>query len=112
MHAADAIGLRQIGDRPGDAQDAGIAARRQPHRFGCLREQGSSGIVGRGHRLQQVAVDLGIGPRSVTGVAGGLDRARGGDPRRDLGRSFGRRRQDEVGGADRLDFDVEVDPVP
>ena len=40
--------------------------------------------------------------RRVTGVARGLDRARRRDPRGDLGRAFGRRRQDEVGGADRL----------
>ena len=38
MQPRDAIAPRQIGDGARDAEDAGVAARGEPHRLGGLRE--------------------------------------------------------------------------
>jgi hypothetical protein len=73
------------------------AAGGETHRLGGLGEQAAARLVRPRHFLQPLAVDLGVGPDALAFVASGLDGAGGGDPAADLGRSFGRRRQDEVG---------------
>ena len=111
MHPADTLDTRQIRDGPGDAQHPGVAACGHARRFGCLSEQAAAGLVRRGDRVEQRAVRFRIGTRRLSGIARGLNRAGGGDPCGDLGRSFLGRRQDEVGGTDRGDFDMQVDAV-
>lgn len=88
---------RQVSDRPRDAQDAGITTRREPHRLGRLGKQLAPGLIRCRHRLQQHAVDLGVGADRVIGIAVRLQRPRRRNPGRHLGRTLGRRRQDQVG---------------
>jgi two-component system response regulator AlgR len=90
VHAADVFRAGQVGNGAGHAQDAGIAARRKPHRLGRLEQQLPSGLVGRGKALQQVAVQFGIVAPSRAFQPGGLAGAGGGHPRGDLLRSFRR----------------------
>lgn len=111
MDAADRLCPGKVRDRPRHAQHPRIAARRQPHRLGRLREQMAPRLVGGGYGFEQLAVDLGIGARLVPGIARRLDRTRRGDARRDLGAALGGRRQDEVGGAHRAHLDMQVDTV-
>ena len=61
MDAPYPLTARQIGNRPRHAENAGIATCGQPHRFCRLRKQLAAGLVGRGDRLEQIAVDLRIG---------------------------------------------------
>ena len=58
-----------------------IAARRQPHRLGGLREQLAARFVGGRDRIEQFAVGFGIGADAVGGVARRLDGAGGGRTR-------------------------------
>ncbi len=76
---------RQIGDRAGDAEDAGVAARRQPHCLCGLGEELAACIVGRGDRFQHGAVGFGIRPRRNISIARRLDGAGGGDAGSDFG---------------------------
>lgn len=86
MDATNCFGPGQIGERAADAQHAVVAARREAHRVGGLREQLAAGLVGRRDRLEQLAVGLGIGADAVViGIAFRLDPARGGDARGDVG---------------------------
>lgn len=101
----------EIGDRPRDPEHAGIAARRQPHRLGRLGQQGAPGIVGSSHRLEQIAIGLGIGAGGFVGVTPRLDLPRRHDAPRDFRRSLGGWWQNEIGGADRLNLDVQVDAI-
>lgn len=111
MDATNGFAAGQIGNRAGDAKDAGIAPRGQAHRLGGLREQSPPGLVRRCDRIQQCTIRLCIGASRVVAVAIGLDRARGSNPDRDLRRALCRRREDQVGGADRLHVDMEVDSI-
>ncbi|PAV66404.1 hypothetical protein WR25_15785 [Diploscapter pachys] len=111
MDAPHVVRASQIGDGARDAQHAGVATRRHTRRFGGLREQAAAGFVGGCDRVEQRAVRLGVGPRRLPRIACALDRAGGRDARGDLGRSFLGRRQDEVGGADRSNLDMQVDAV-
>ena len=52
MKPGDGLGGFQIGQRPGDAQDPVIAARRQMHAFGRFDQQGAARGVGRGDFFQ------------------------------------------------------------
>lgn len=111
VDAADCLAVREVGDGTADAEDPGIAAGRQPHRFRGLGEKPSAGFVGRGDGIEQCAIRLRIRADRVVAVTVGLDRPGRGNAGGDFGRAFGRWRQDQVGGADRLDVDVQVDPV-
>ena len=70
----------KISNRSGDAQNAGIAPRSEPHYLRSLREQFASGFVGRGDPFEQFTVCLSIGTRAVLFIARGLDGARCGNP--------------------------------
>lgn len=111
MDPHDATAARQIGNRPRHAQYARIPAGRQTHHFCGLGKQPPPWLVGRCMFLKQLAIDFGIGARAVCAVAGTLDIAGGSNAGADFSTSFGGRRKDEIGGADRGDIDVEVDPV-
>lgn len=97
MHPAHRLRAAEVCDRAGDSQHPRIAARGQAHRFGGAGEELARGFVGGGEALQRLAVDLGIGAGLDIGIALGLERAGGGDPCRDLLRSFGGRGQGQVG---------------
>ena len=91
-----------------------VSARREPHRIGGIAQEGQARSLGLRHLFEGRAVRGGIGAhvrQSERRVARGLDVARPGDARGDLGTAFGRRRQDQVGGAHRRDFDVQIDAV-
>ena len=85
MDAADAAALRQIGYRAGNSQNTRIAARRQPHGFGGLREQCLAGIIGRRMGGKNIAVDLRIATRFFSRQPVGLPLSCSGNPRRDIG---------------------------
>ena len=77
-------------------------------------QQRAPRVVGSGDILEQASVAIGIGARSrmlQRGEALGLDRPRRGDAGANLGASFRRRRQHEVGGGDRRHLDLQIDAV-
>ena len=88
-----------------------IAAGRQPHPFRRLCEQRPARLVGRRYRVEQWAIGFRIGPDRLVGITGRLGVAGGGDAGGDLGRALCRWRQGQVGGAYRLNLDMEVDAV-
>lgn len=59
------------------------------HRFGRVPEQLSAGIIGRCHRIEMIAVCLGIGAGAPSLITSGLNLTRCRDARGDLRRSFG-----------------------
>ena len=83
MDSADLLGAGEVGDGAGDAEHAVEAARGEAHRRGGIGEELAAGLVGRRDPVEQLAVGLGVGARTVAVVAIGLDLPRGGDaPRR------------------------------
>lgn len=111
MNPPHLVRSRQIGDRPAGSQDPRVAPRGQPHGFGSLHKQPPSGFVRSGVGFEQVGVEFGVGACLRALQARRLYLTRPGDAGGDFGASFGRRRQGEIGGADRIDFDVKVDPI-
>src|SRR5690349_1579130 len=85
MNAADLLGAGKIGDGAGDAQHAMEASRREPHRGRGVREQLAPWLIGCRDAVQQFAVGLCIGARTMAIVAVGLDLAGGGNAASDLG---------------------------
>ena len=95
-------------------EDAVEAARREAHRVGGLAHEGEPLAVRPGDLLEHLRRAGGVGRdpgKPEIDIALRLPPARRGDPRRDLGRAFGRRRQHHVGGGDRRHLDDEVDAV-
>ncbi|TCP94159.1 hypothetical protein C8J42_101617 [Sphingomonas sp. PP-CE-1A-559] len=111
MNTADRLAAREIGDGAGHPEDAGVAARGQTHRFGGLSEKFATGFVWRGNAVEQRAIRLCVRAYRVVAVSLGLDRPGGGNASGNLSRAFGRRRENQVGGADSLYVDVKVDSV-
>lgn len=111
MESADGFTAGKIGDGATDAEDPRVAARGQVHRFGRLCEQSTTGVVRRGHDIEQRAIGLCIRTNRVVAIAFRLERASGGDADGDLDRPLGWWWENQISGADRLDVDVKVDPV-
>ena len=111
MSTADHFGPGHIGNCPRDAQHPGIAARGEAHRFGGLQQQRAARFVRGGVGIEQVAVQFGIGAPPGAFEPPVLHPARRCDPRRNLGRTFGRGGQCQVADTDRVNLDMEVDPV-
>ena len=100
MRAAHGGGTVEVGDGAGELQHPVIAARRKGEAFGGFAHQGLRAGVGRGQFLDRARRRGGVGGdagKADRGIALGLLGALGGDAAGDLGRAFGRRRQDEVG---------------
>jgi len=111
VDAAHGLASGEVGYRPRHPQYPRIAARRQPHRFAGLCEQALAGFVWGGMRLEQFAVEFGIAAPCSAAQSFGLHLPRRQYPRGDLFGAFRWRRQDKVGGADRLNLDMQVDAV-
>ena len=60
VNATDLSGAGEVGDGPGDAEDAMEASRREPHRGRRVREQLAARLVGRRDLVEQFAVGLGV----------------------------------------------------
>ena len=114
MHAADLLGVVEIGKRARNAQDAMISACGKPHGVSGIAQQRKAGRVRSRHVLERraercgVTADVGQPHRRIA-----LRLARA-SPRHALGHfpaSFRRRRQDQIDGGHRRHFDVQVDAV-
>ena len=81
MNPSDMVVAGEVRNRPCHAQDAGIAARRKPHRLSRLCQQLSPGLIRRANLCQQIAVNFGIGSKPSLRVAVGLPVPRGTNPR-------------------------------
>lgn len=111
MDAAGGFRARQIGNRARHAQQAGKAARRQPHFFRRIHQQRAPRIVGRGEPVQRLAIQRGIIAHMGAVQARILHRTRGADAGGDVPAPLGRGRQGKVAGGDRLHLDMQVDTV-
>ena len=111
MDAADLIGAGEISDGACDTQDTMEASCRQAHRCGRVGQELAPGIVRSPDTVEQLPIRLGIGPYTRPAIAVGLNLARRRHPSRDLGASFGGRRQGQIGGGDTLHVDMQIDPV-
>ena len=114
VHAADTVLAIEISQGTGDAQHAVIAARRQHQLVGSLLQDPQAGIVGRGDRIEDLAVGLGIRrqmrhtqPRET----GALAVTRLCHPCRDLGAAFRGRGPHQIGGAHRAELDLDIETV-
>jgi hypothetical protein len=108
MDSAHLVGTGKVGNRPRHTQDAVEATRRKPHRGSGVGEQLAAWIVRRRHTVQRLAVGFGVRAGSVAVVAIGLNLPSRCDTCGDIGASFRRWRQRQVGGCDGRYFDVQV----
>ena len=111
VDAPDALCAREIGDGSRHAQGSRVTSRGQPHGSRGLHQQCTPRLVRPGEGLQRIAFEFRIGARTASVRPAGLYRTGAGHAGADLAASLGRRRQGEVGGADRIDFDMQVDPI-
>lgn len=111
MDASDRICMGEIGDRARDTQHADIAARGQAHRIGGLHQQFAPRLVGLGEAVERIAVEFGIAACAACFEAGRLTRASGAHACGNLGAALGWRGQGEIGCADGIDLDMQIDPV-
>ena len=114
MGTRDRLGAIEIGDRARELQHAMEAARAQREAIGGFPDQGRSGAVelcdildDRGGR-RRICHDILQTKRFITGA---LQRAGGRDPRRNLARALGGRRQHEIRRGDRRRLDLEIETI-
>lgn len=111
MDAADRIRTGKICNRPRHAQHAGIASCGEAHGLGRLRQQLAPRIVRRGMGIEQVSIEFGIAARARSLQSGELQGPCPRNPRGDLIRAFGGRREGKVGSRYGIHLDMEVDPI-
>ena len=68
MDSADLLGVGKVRDGSRDAQHPVEAARREPHRGGCIRQQLAPRLVGCRDLVEEFAVCLCVGSRAMAVV--------------------------------------------
>jgi hypothetical protein len=114
MAAADGGRIVKIGDGAGKLEDAMETAGREIETLGGLAQQsetcgvGPRGVFDDRARCRGIGCDAG---KPQFGVAFRLAPPRGCDAQRNFGRSFGRCRQHQIGGAHCRDLDRHIDAI-
>ena len=111
MDATHIFSTCEVRDRPSDAQDTVKTSRRQSHCGRGIRQQLPTGFIRRRHLVEQFAIGLGVGARTMAVEAIGLHLARSGDAVGDLRTALRRGWEGQVRGGDARHFDVEIDAV-
>ena len=75
MKSANPFGLAEICNRPGDAQNPGIAARCQSHGICRLCQQLSPRFIERDYTLKHLPIRFAIGAQRRSRVSGSLKSA-------------------------------------
>lgn len=111
VYAAYRFCVCKVCDGAGHAKHTGIAAGGQAHGVGGLRQQLAAGFVRRGMGIEQVGVEFGVGAAASALKPGRLNGAGPCNAGGDLIGTFGGRWQGKIGGGNRIDIDVQINPV-